>query len=536
MTTSSARPEALVRYAHATGASAARLESEANRLAAILAHFAARCTEYRVPETESLPARLRTAARAEAELAAMAGDVAQAFRAADTASGLAAPPSPRVRAAHAIVANNLHKLSLLPATRDLLTLAETSPIFQDLAWNIIADGIDNNLAVAELIITESGSAWPLYAPQLVALLVPSLLALSLAAGVTIVASDLSRWLYEPVDRLDDIASLFHESFWQLMYRPLDEERLLSLTARIDTLNRALCGALGTCSKPRPPEHAEPLRDPRRGTRDVPLEAMFDRATVRHQGSDGRLYLAPQALLYGEHSVISYYADEQVRLVRVGEHEYAIGIAGLDPDNAGGPNNFNSVARTSKGHTEENEYFSYVKAQFLGQLERLPAGSTLHMAGHSMGGGMIMLVLNDPEVQRRLRSGAYTVASVTTYGAVRPDTRRANGVPPDEPEALTAPLYADTIVNHYVDSDDALALNVGAGHDPGRFANVHILDDGQISDPKAAHSSYGDPVYSGLPPHAQVLPFTVDPAYHEVFAPITLVPPLPPDDPPPPIAG
>ncbi len=535
MTTSSARPDALVRYARVTSAGATRLEAGASRLALILSHFTARCTEYAVPETEGLAARLGTAARSEAELAVWTSRVAEAFRAAD--QDTAALTTKQIQLGHWIASHRLHTLVLPPAARELYELLSTSEPTQDFAWDSIALALDNSLAFAELLIEESGDLWPLYIPLLITVLTPLLLTLGLSASTVVVASDGSRWLTEPVQHPADLLNLFKESFWRLMYHPIDEPRLLSITERLDKLNRALCGALGSCTRPRPPAHAEPLRDPFRGTRDVAVREMFDPTTVRHQGSDGRLYLGPQALMHGDHSLISYYADEQVRLARVGAQEYAVGIAGLDPSNANGPNNFHSVARTANGHTNENEYFAYVKDQFLDQLQRLPTGSTLHLAGHSMGGGMIMLMLNDPEVQRQLRTGNHTVASVTTFGAVRPNSRRANGVPPDEPAPLSAPLYADTIVNHYVDADDALALNVGAGHNPERFADVHILDDGQITDPQAAHGSYDEPVYSALPPQAQVLPFTVDPAYFEVYGPVRLERPLPsPCDTPPPGAG
>ncbi len=535
MTTSSARPDALVCYARVTSASATRLEAGASRLALILSHFAARCTEYAVPETEGLAARLGNAARSEAELAAWTSRVAAAFRAADQDAG--AVSNQQIKLGHWIAANRLHTLALLPATRELYELLATSEPAQNLAWDSIALALDNSLALAELIIEEAGDAWPLFIPQLIVLLTPVLVTLGLTASTVVVASDGSRWLTEPVQHPADVLKLFHESFWRLMYHPIDEPRLMSITARLDKLNRALCGTLGTCTRPRPPAHAEPLRDPFRGTRDVAVTEMFDPTTIRHQGSDGRLYVGPQALMQGEHSLISYYADEQVRVARVGAQEYAVGIAGLDPGNANGPNNFLSVAQTAKGHTNENEYFDYVKGQFLDQLQHLPDGSTLHLAGHSMGGGMIMLMLNDPEVQRELRSGNHTVASVTTFGAVRPNSQRANGVPPDEPAPLSAPLYTNTIVNHYVDTDDALALNVGAGHNPQRFTNVHLLDDGQITDPQVAHGAYDQPIYSDLPPQAQVLPFTVDPAYFEVYGPVRIERPLPsPCDVPLPGAG
>lgn len=525
MTISSARPAALTRYARATGASATNLEAEARRLGEILSHFAARCTEYRVPETEGLADHLSVAARKQASLAAWTVEVARAFTAADTRAAAAA--TLRAQIIRWMSDHRVH-LSLPAGAGQLIELVRSRPELGHAVWNGIATMLDYHLAEIERVIKVYGPAWPSQIPFLIAKMGPSLALLSMLAGGTVVATDWSRWMAQPVASPKDFFELVHNSVWRLMYQPVDEQRMRSITARLDRIHLAVCGMLGTCSHPRPSELAEPLRDPVRGILDVPLEAMYDPGTVRHRGADGRLYLSPQALMYGEHSLISSYSGEQVRLARVGANEYAFGIAGLDVANAQGPNNFHSVALTSQGVSgNENRYFTYVKEQILGHLERLPDGITIHLAGHSMGGGMVMLALNDPEVQQYLQRHNITVGSVTTFGAVRPNRPGVNGVPPESPGALAGPLFANTVVNHYVDTDDALALNVGAGHDPGRFANVRLLDDGEISDPRIAHLSYDTTSYRGLPADAQVLPFAIDPAYHEVYAS------LPPAAPPPP---
>lgn len=525
MNISSARPAALTRYARATDASATGLEGEASRLARILSHFAARCTEYRVPETDALAGRLSVAARDQAALAAWTAQVAQAFSAADTRAAAAA--ALRAQVIRWMSDHRIH-MSLPAGVRQLIELVRSRPELAGEVWNGIATMLDYHLAEIERVIKMYGPAWPSQIPFLMAKMGPSLALLGMLAGGTVVASDWSRWMAQPITSPEDFLSLVHSSVWGLMYRPVDEQRMRSITARLDRIHLAVCGTLGTCSHPRPSAFAEPLRDPVRGILDVPVEAMYDPGTVRHRGADGRLYLSPQALMYGEHSLIGSYSGEQVRLARVGANEYAFGISGLDVANAQGPNTYYAVALTSQGDAgSENKYFAYVKEQLLGHLERLPEGSTIHLAGHSMGGGIVMLALNDPEVQQRLQSGNFTVGSVTTFGAVRPNRPRVNGVPPETPSALAGPLFANTVVHHYVDADDALALNVGAGHDPRRFANVHLLDDGDITDPRVAHLSYDTSSYRGLPAAAQVLPFAIDPAYHEVYAPIPpATPPAP----------
>jgi len=517
MTISSARPAALTRYARATDASATRLENEAHRLAGILSHFAARCTEYRVSATDGLAGRLSVAARDQASLATWTVEVARAFTVADTRAAAAA--TLRAQVIRWMCDHRVH-MSLPAGLGQLIELVRRRPELAGEVWNGIALMLDYHLAEIERVMQVHGPAWTTQIPSLVARMGPSLALMGMLAGGTVVASDATRWMAQPITSPADVFELAHSSVWGLMYRPVDEGRMRSITARLDRIHLAVCGTLGTCSHPRPPEFAEPLLDPARGILDVPLEAMYDPGTVRHRGADGRLYISPQALMYGEHSLIGSYSGEQVRLARVGAHEYAFGISGLDVANAQGPNNFYAVALTSQGNaSSENRYFAYVREQLLGHLERLPEGSTLHLAGHSMGGGMVMLALNDPEVQQRLREGNFTVGSVTTFGAVRPNRPRVNDVPPETPSTLAGPLFADTVVNHYVDTDDALALNVGAGHDPRRFANVHLLDDRDIDDPRVAHLSYDTSSYRGLPAAAQVLPFAIDPTYHEVYAPI-----------------
>lgn len=541
MTTSSALPAALERYARVGGAAAARLDAEAGRLGAILDRFASRCTEYRVAETEGLAERLRAAARQQAELAAWTGEVARFFRAADSGA-LARADAMRAAAVDWLVSSRLYTALLPPGLGAYLELARTSPEYQEISWETIAFLLDANLATIELFIMLSGPAWPIYIPHFIQILGPSMIMLALAAGATIIASEWSRWLAEPIRSPDDLLDLLRQSFWNLSYRSVSNERMMSIMRRLDNLNRSMCGVLGNCIHARPPEHAEPLRDPVRGIRDVALEDVFDASVIRHRGSDGRLYISPQAAMHGAHSLISDYHGEQVRMTRVDERSFAIGISGLDMANARGPNNFTSVGLTAQGLTSDprvgqQTYYTYVRTQFLGQLQRMPEGSTLHLLGHSMGGGMIMLLLNDPEVQRQILAAGITVASVTTFGAVRPNHPRANGVPPEERNELDRTLFANTIVNHYVDRDDALAHNVGAGHDPRRFANVHILDDGRITGPEEAHNSYERADYRDLPPEAQVLPFTINPIFFEVFdtfTPIETVECQPVTNAPPPV--
>jgi hypothetical protein len=68
--------------------------------------------------------------------------------------------------------------------------------------------------------------------------------------------------------------------------------------------------------------------------------------------------------------------------------------------------------------------------------------------------------------------------------------------------------------HYVDPDDQLAMNVGAGHNS--YPGVVFIDNGVFTNPTAAHSGYADADYSALPDGLDRLPYTVDPAHYAVY--------------------
>jgi pimeloyl-ACP methyl ester carboxylesterase len=225
---------------------------------------------------------------------------------------------------------------------------------------------------------------------------------------------------------------------------------------------------------------------------------------------------------GEHSAISSYQDEQLSLFRIGRDEYLFAICGLDLLNMGrSPNSPSAVIRTATEHDPmANPYYRLIRARFLAYLAKIPPGSTINIAGHSMGGGMTMLLLNDPEIQAALVSGGYTLRSVVLYGAVRPQDPRRDGVLPSRPGELSSTILAGTEVRIYVDREDRLALNVGAGHMSSAdrpLPYVYLLDNGDLNGATDAHTSYYSPDgYAGLPANLRELPFHIDPRYWEHY--------------------
>ncbi|WP_298483078.1 hypothetical protein [uncultured Chloroflexus sp.] len=317
----------------------------------------------------------------------------------------------------------------------------------------------------------------------------------------------------------DVPKLLESGFWIDAFQYLSLEEMRALVSQLEQLNRNTRFNLMLRPLTRPTTGPEAEPD---GYADVhavfpPNECMVD---------PNRPYrITPRALQATPHSLISPYLGEEVRAARVGKDEYVVGISGLNLDNmAYGTNGLVSVIETASGkeRLDHNAYYQTVRERIMRLIEQMPAGSTLHLMGHSMGGGMCILLSNDPVVQAALAQRQVQLASVITLGAVRP-----HGEWDDAPSEINGQLVT---VRHYVDSDDTLAKSVGAGHDDARYrAVVFELDNHQLDQPSVAHSAYETFDYSRLPVEAQTLPFTIDPTEFELL-PLPILPELPPVDP------
>lgn len=108
---------------------------------------------------------------------------------------------------------------------------------------------------------------------------------------------------------------------------------------------------------------------------------------------------PEALMAGENAIISPYDDEEVTIAQLRENEYLFGVYGLNISRIpeGDPMNLESVMETAElplDRQSENEYYRKLRDVFLNSLRNVPAGGVIHLTGHSMGAGVIMLLLND----------------------------------------------------------------------------------------------------------------------------------------------
>jgi hypothetical protein len=358
----------------------------------------------------------------------------------------------------------------------------------DGAWDRIALNLLVELSLVEAGMDQAGSLWPLAMPSLLVAHGGDLL----AGGATVIGSSIvanARNLAGvPITQGNDRLNLIERSFWDQAFSGKVDPRLLaSLAATIDALNLKLNGPYT------PGGRAEGLS-------------------------------APSSTVSGAYAAVSYAADDQVVLERLnGDGAYRVSIAGLDPQKPGAPNNFLAVILTGYAAPEQNHYYRYVRERFLGALEQIPRGSELHMQGHSMGGGMTLLLRDDPLVQQRLRELEISVPTLTLYGAVLPTHARLDAPLPDDSP------FAATAVRAYVHESDSLARNVGAGYDD--YPAVLMIDAGFVEAPAVAHSGYGEPEnYRDLPDSLRALPYQIDLQAYERIA----IAPLPCELPPAPL--
>lgn len=489
---SSARPAALARYGRAGADAGARVAAEARRLESALAPFFARCREYGVPAAAGLADRLGAYGGRESELAAWVGEVGRGFQRADARPALGAPALRRLTPAERLAAARWNG-----EARQLIVLAR----------------------ILRLSIATGGVA------ALVALL-PQLLPQLLALGALTLADvgSLSAASDGPPDAagLGDALTRALQGFWYESMEHLDPGTFRALSAELDALSLTVAELAGTSQgEPRDAAQAETVVDPLTGALDVTAAAAFPLSALCGARRGAPFRPGAGDAMAGDHSGISYFPGEQVRLelLNGATGDYRVSIAGLDPKKPGAPNNLEAVALTAQGVRDGNHYYEEVRARLLAELARIPPGSTLHLQGHSMGGGMSLLLRDDPEVGRALTAAGVSVGSLITFGAVRP--QGPAGRPRDDEDGP----FAGAEERHYVNADDSLARNVGAGH--AGAPGVIMLDDGRLDEPTDAHSAYDRAEsYAGLTPEQLAMPYLVDPATYVAYAPAGAAPPQP----------
>ncbi|WP_129628873.1 hypothetical protein [Candidatus Oscillochloris fontis] len=516
---SSACPPNMLFFVQTLSAHADELGNQSRRVGDAVAHAAARCQEYSLGSIPSMSGRLMRLSRRNTELANQVRGVATTFSIADRQSLTlgtvgASPPSLWQQVA-----------SLQQATQEWVADVERGiGVVNDSitnldrwAWNTMAFSLLE--ALRELNASEDVDFRHIR---------PVLIDLAAMLGLIMVGD--GEWLFKPNQPMEQL-KIIHQGFWNMAFNKVDPAILLPLAEEIERLNLRMRGTLFAAPHARP----QPWREFYVWAIDAFVGSQVNYTT-------GQIDLPAWSLMAGEHSAISPYYNEQVTWQQIQPHEHIIAICGLDPGNMhAAPNGLVAVLLTAYGHDPlKHSYYQLVKQRFLAYLDHIPPGDTLNFTGHSMGGGMTMMLLNDPEIQQRLLADGYQIHSITTYGAVRPEDPQRNGFPPSQPSPEIATLLANTEVRFYVDPEDRLAMNVGAGHLDANgmpLPNVYFVENNKLDDPIQAHTSYDDPKkYRELPPELQQLPFAVDsPSFHSCRHPdqIPLLdnPPPMPDEPP-----
>lgn len=491
---SAACPPSMLFFVQTMNTHADELGHQSRRVGDAVAHAAARCQEYSLGSIPSMSGQLMRLSRRNTELANQVRGVATTFSIADRQPltlGTIGTPQPSWWR---------HVASLQQATQEWVADVErgigvvndTLTNLDRQAWNAAAINLLESLRT----LNTSDDL----RSQLLSLL-PVTRDLAVMLGITILENP--EWLLKSLQPLEQL-KIIHQGFWNMAFNKVDPAILLPLAEEIERLNLRMRGTVFDEPHTRP----EPWRE-------ISLQAIDAFVGSHMNNTTGYLDLPAWSLMAGEHSAISPYYNEQVTWQQIQPHEHIIAICGLDLGNMhAAPNGMTAVMRTA--HDKDpllNSYYQVVKQRFLTYLDHIPPGDTLNFTGHSMGGGMTMMLLNDPEIQQRLLADGYQIRSITTYGAVRPEDPQRNGFPPSQPSTDIATLLANTEVRFYVDPDDRLAMNVGAGHldDNGMpLPNVYFVDNNQLNDPIQAHTSYDDPKkYRELPPELQQLPFAVD---------------------------
>ncbi len=96
--------------------------------------------------------------------------------------------------------------------------------------------------------------------------------------------------------------------------------------------------------------------------------------------------------------------QPIEIVRIGEQDYLIVIAGTQLDSQGGNNVESAGQEVTK---QSSPYLRHIRTLI---QQHIPRGSTLHFAGHSLGGMVANTLAATPELLEH-----YTVKSVTTFG-------------------------------------------------------------------------------------------------------------------------
>jgi hypothetical protein len=447
-------------------------------------HCRAACRSGVLPAIDQTLLRSEQLQQATEQLAETLRQQAAALAAADRGRPTAADTLPLERGPFGVppaLITSTVRLALGPRNGPRVQLdgRRLAAVSSVVAWQLSLQLISGGLQLAETI-----GAQP-YLPAWLRLLAAGPIGSGLI-GVTLLS------FASPAGHRDAAGAIRSEQqLWDSVFANSDPHTARRIAAQLEAAYRQLTADLAIRPPQRPADGPPPTAD-----------TIFP-PELRQPLDEQRFVVSPAALQAGTHAPISSFFGEELRLLRLDQQRYLFAVNGLNLQTMqAAPNGLVAVLDTAAGAAalEHNAYYQLIRSRLLANLEQLPPGSELHLSGHSMGGGIVMLLSHDPSVAQALAAREIRLASLTTIGAVRP-----------QGEWGTASALIDGPIIHYVDVDDRLAREVGAGH-PADAADVVLFGDSAVNGSIAAHTDYAALDVAQLPPERAWLPWPIDPAF------------------------
>jgi hypothetical protein len=193
-------------------------------------------------------------------------------------------------------------------------------------------------------------------------------------------------------------------------------------------------------------------------------------------------------------------EKPIKIVQIGPGEYLVLIAGTDTDGIPGSNDWPSNLRTGQGIPS-----AYMLQVQMAMEKSIPPGAKVHLAGHSQGGNVAMMLADMQSVVDE-----FSIQSVTTFGSppnvpINPrlgQVRYHNfAIKTDPVPYTTSPTLLNTIGGLLLTHDPLMSMSLFSADMAPRFENTVIPETPSILE---AHGSYKDSPFL----QQQTLPFHV----------------------------
>jgi hypothetical protein len=193
-------------------------------------------------------------------------------------------------------------------------------------------------------------------------------------------------------------------------------------------------------------------------------------------------------------------EKPIKIVQIGPDEYLVLIAGTDNDGIPGSNDWPSNLRTGQGIPS-----AYMLQVRMAMEKSIPPGARVHLAGHSQGGNVAMMLADTQSLVDE-----FSIQSVTTFGSppnvpINPrlgQVRYHNFALKTDPVPYsTSPTVMNTIGGLLLTRDPLMSMSLFSADMAPRFENTVIPETPGFIE---AHNSYKDSPFL----QQQTLPFHV----------------------------